>query len=60
VRSVGVVAQRLTNLPDGSIQTHIEVNERISGPQLLLKLFPRYDSASARQQFDEHSKRLLL
>jgi hypothetical protein len=48
------------NLPDSSIQSHIKVNECVSGPQLLLKVRARYDSAGAGQQFDEHLERLLL
>jgi hypothetical protein len=47
VRTVGVVAQYLANLPDSSIQSHIKVNECVSGPQLLLKLLARVTTRPA-------------
>jgi len=47
---VGVIAQRLADLPNRGVKAYIEVNESVSRPQLLLQLLPRHYRACICQQ----------
>src|SRR5499427_8328728 len=57
---VGVIAQRLANLPNSAIKSYIEVNEGVSRPQLLLQLLPRDQCACVGQQLNQYPEGLLL
>ena len=57
---VGVVAQRLVQFSNHAIQTDVEVNECIGGPQFLLQFFASNDPPGIRRKFDKHQEWLFL
>src|SRR6266852_7042080 len=59
-RARGGIAQRLANLVHCGIQTVIEIDEGISGPDPYAQIFSRHDLTVILQQGAEDLKRLLL
>jgi hypothetical protein len=57
---VGVVAQGLTQLPDGRILPNVEVNKGICQPKFLLKLLASYRPAGIRHQLEQDTEGLFL
>jgi len=56
---VGRVAQSLSQFPHGAVQPHLEIDERLRGPQELAKLVARDQFAGALQERSEDLKGLV-
>jgi hypothetical protein len=52
------IPQRPAHLQDAEIQAALEVDERISAPQVCAQLFSQDDVAGAGEQQRQHSRRL--
>jgi hypothetical protein len=59
-RPFSVVSQSFPESINSFVETAIEVNERVTGPQSFCKLFPCHNLAGVLQQQNEHLKGLLL
>jgi len=59
-RRLGAVGERQPDLPDAVVQTLIEVDERVVGPDFLPDLFPRQELSGAARQEGEHFHGLRL
>jgi hypothetical protein len=59
-RALAAIPKHLPKFVNGPIQAPIEIDERVGGPEPLLKLFPGYNFSRPLEQKQQHLKWLLL
>ena len=59
-RTIGRIAERLAQSFDGIIQSVVEINEGVGGPEPLSKFFSRHQLARAFEERLKNRERLIL